>query len=58
MRTLALLTMASMAASPSGPPSRTRTYCVAADEVTWNYTPTGKNEVTGRPFDAIEQRTS
>jgi FtsP/CotA-like multicopper oxidase with cupredoxin domain len=31
--------------------SRTRTYFIAADEVRWNYAPTGKNEIIGAPFD-------
>ncbi|MFE5836402.1 multicopper oxidase domain-containing protein [Arthrobacter sp. NPDC056493] len=28
-----------------------RTYYIAADEVEWNYAPTGKNQITGEPFD-------
>jgi hypothetical protein len=36
------------AATPQG---RTRTYYVAADEVAWNYTPSGTNQVSGLPFD-------
>ncbi|HEX4012802.1 MAG TPA: multicopper oxidase domain-containing protein [Candidatus Cybelea sp.] len=34
---------------------QTRTYYIAADEVTWNYAPAGINEVTGKPFDAMER---
>jgi FtsP/CotA-like multicopper oxidase with cupredoxin domain len=30
---------------------RTRTYYVAADEVTWDYAPSGMNQITGEPFD-------
>jgi hephaestin len=30
---------------------QTRTYYIAADEVEWNYAPTGKNQITGEPFD-------
>ena len=30
---------------------QTRTYYIAADEVEWNYAPTGKNQITGQPFD-------
>jgi hephaestin len=37
-----------------GAPSRLHTYYVAADEVVWNYVPTGTNQLAGRPFDAIE----
>jgi len=32
-----------------------RTYYIAADEVTWNYAPTGVDQVTGKPFDAMER---
>ncbi|HLY02032.1 MAG TPA: multicopper oxidase domain-containing protein [Candidatus Cybelea sp.] len=32
-----------------------RTYYIAADEVTWNYAPSGINQVTGRPFDEMER---
>jgi len=31
--------------------SETRTYYIAADEVAWNYTPTGINQITGEPFE-------
>jgi FtsP/CotA-like multicopper oxidase with cupredoxin domain len=29
----------------------TRTYYIAADEVKWDYAPTGINQITGKPFD-------
>ncbi|HEU0304375.1 MAG TPA: multicopper oxidase domain-containing protein [Gaiellaceae bacterium] len=29
----------------------TRTYYIAADQVAWNYAPSGINEITGEPFD-------
>lgn len=29
---------------------KTRTYYIAADEVAWNYAPSGMNEITGKPF--------
>lgn len=29
---------------------RTRTYFIAADEVAWNYAPTGRDEIEGKPF--------
>jgi FtsP/CotA-like multicopper oxidase with cupredoxin domain len=32
-----------------------RTYYIAADEVTWNYAPTGVNQVSGKPFDEMER---
>jgi hephaestin len=31
----------------------TRTYYVGADVVAWNYAPTGKNQITGKPFDEV-----
>jgi hypothetical protein len=31
----------------------TRRYYVAADEVAWNYAPTGMNRITGKPFDDV-----
>jgi len=30
---------------------QTRTYYIAADEVAWDYAPSGRNEITGEPFD-------
>jgi hephaestin len=30
-----------------------RTYFISADEVTWNYAPGGRNQITGKPFDAV-----
>jgi hephaestin len=30
---------------------RTRTYYIGADEVDWNYAPSGRNQITGAPFD-------
>jgi FtsP/CotA-like multicopper oxidase with cupredoxin domain len=38
-----------------GPESRTRTYYIAADEVVWDYAPSGMNEMTGQPFTTAEQ---
>lgn len=32
-----------------------RTYYIAADEVTWNYAPSGIDQVTGKPFDAMQR---
>src|SRR5271156_1210520 len=39
----------------TGPHGKTRTYYVAADEVNWNYTPAGRDEAMGMPFDEIEK---
>jgi hephaestin len=33
--------------------SRVRTYYLAADEVAWDYAPTGKDQITGAPFSPI-----
>src|SRR4029453_13960197 len=30
--------------------SKTPTYYIAADEVDWDYAPSGKNQITGEPF--------
>jgi multicopper oxidase len=32
---------------------KVRTYYVSADRVVWNYAPQGRNEITGKPFDAV-----
>jgi len=32
---------------------RTRDYFIAADEVEWDYAPTGINQITGEPFDDV-----
>jgi FtsP/CotA-like multicopper oxidase with cupredoxin domain len=41
------------AGTPNG--GQTRTYYVAADEVVWDYAPTGTNQAEGRPFDDVEK---
>jgi len=35
------------------PAGKTRTYFVAADEVNWDYAPSGRDEAMGMPFDDI-----
>ena len=35
---------------------KTRTYYVAADEVQWDYAPSGRDEAMGMPFDADCER--
>jgi len=40
---------------PKSSGGRTRTYYVAADEVNWNYAPTGRDEAMGMPFDDISK---
>jgi hephaestin len=36
------------------PPGRTRVYYIAADEVIWDYAPSGMNQITGRPFEGVQ----
>jgi hephaestin len=40
-------------AAPPVPKGTTRTYYVAADEVQWDYTPSGRDEAMGMDFDQI-----
>lgn len=40
-------------AAARAPQGKVRTYYVAADEVTWNYAPSGRDEAMGMPFDSI-----
>jgi FtsP/CotA-like multicopper oxidase with cupredoxin domain len=40
-------------AAPSRHAGITRIYYIAADEVQWNYTPSGRDQAMGMPFDAI-----
>jgi FtsP/CotA-like multicopper oxidase with cupredoxin domain len=41
--------------APAGTAPMTRVYYVAADEVEWDYAPSGMNQMTGKPFDEFEQ---
>ena len=34
---------------------KTRVYYIAADEVVWDYAPTGRNQMEGRPFNDVER---
>jgi hephaestin len=47
----ALLIGAGTAASVPG----TRTYFIAADEVVWDYAPSGRDEISGQAFDAAQR---
>jgi manganese oxidase len=38
---------------PAAHAGKTRVYYIAADEVEWNYAPSGRDEAMGMPFDAI-----
>ncbi len=37
------------------PPARTHMYYIAADEVNWDFAPSGSNQIGGRPFDNVER---
>jgi FtsP/CotA-like multicopper oxidase with cupredoxin domain len=58
---LAFLFLIMFAAAPGAVASehahtgKVRTYYVGADEVEWNYAPSGRDEAMGMPFDAIEK---
>ena len=51
---IAVLTVAFFARGPGGS-GQTRTYYVAADTVTWDMAPSGRNEITGQPFNDVEK---
>jgi manganese oxidase len=36
--------------APDAAPGKTRTYYIAADQVEWDYAPSGMNQITGEPF--------
>jgi FtsP/CotA-like multicopper oxidase with cupredoxin domain len=38
---------------PAAHSGKVRMYYVAADELDWNYAPSGKNEITGMPFEGV-----
>lgn len=44
------VTMVTQTATPSQFQGVTRTYYIAADEVKWNYAPSGINQITGKPL--------
>ncbi len=41
--------------SPDVRGPRTHTYYIAADEVVWDYAPSGMNKITGEAFDAVQK---
>jgi manganese oxidase len=45
-----LVLVVAPAIEPAAYPGQVRTYYIAADEVEWNYTPAGTNEISGEPF--------
>ena len=44
---------AAVGGSEFHPTGKVRTYYVGADEVTWDYAPSGRNQVTGEDFDDV-----
>lgn len=42
-------------AAPGASTGKTRTYYIAADEVNWDYAPSGYDVAMGHPFDALEK---
>jgi predicted small lipoprotein YifL len=48
------MAMPAAAAAANGP-GTTRTYYIAADEIVWDYAPSGMNLTAGRPFNDIEK---
>ena len=48
-----LITQALTARAADHASGKTRTYYVAADEVEWDYAPSGRDEAMGMPFDAV-----
>ena len=56
-RAICLLALLCWGASlrAQSPKGKTRVYYVAADEVNWDYAPTGRDEAMGHPFDALQK---
>ncbi|HYL54530.1 MAG TPA: multicopper oxidase domain-containing protein [Gemmatimonadales bacterium] len=50
-----LLLVGGYAAHRGLPPGRARTYYVAADEVAWDYAPSGSDQIKDRPFDDTQR---
>jgi FtsP/CotA-like multicopper oxidase with cupredoxin domain len=51
----ALAVMTSACGNRPATPGTTRVYYIAADEVVWDYAPTGRNQMEGRPFNEVER---
>jgi FtsP/CotA-like multicopper oxidase with cupredoxin domain len=47
---------ANAAAAPAAATGKTRVYYVAADEVEWDYAPSGRDQAMGMPFDSIARQ--
>jgi FtsP/CotA-like multicopper oxidase with cupredoxin domain len=51
-----LFGLVAFAQAPAGSSAgKTRTYYIAADEVNWDYAPSGRDEAMGMPFDKLEK---
>ena len=50
-----LLLVGGYAAHRGPPPGHARTYYVAADEVAWDYAPSGSDQIKDRPFDDTQR---
>src|SRR5689334_4494491 len=50
-----LLVVGAFTPRPGSPRSHTHSYYIAADEITWDYAPSGLDQVKGQAFDAIER---
>jgi FtsP/CotA-like multicopper oxidase with cupredoxin domain len=50
-----LLLVGGYAAHRGPPPGHARTYYVAADEVAWDYAPSGSDQIKDRPFDDAQR---
>lgn len=55
LASLAATTVLGAQAKPRVRPRRTNTYYVAADTVTWDFTPSGTNQISGQAFDSVER---
>jgi FtsP/CotA-like multicopper oxidase with cupredoxin domain len=55
LQALAGMTTLAAQTKPRLRPRHTNTYYVAADTVTWDYTPSGSNQISGQPFDSVER---
>src|ERR1044071_560852 len=50
----AVLSFSGLPTVSTAPPPHVRTYFIAADELTWDYAPTGINQISGKPFEGIQ----
>jgi len=50
-----LLALGGYAPTANAPLSRTHTYYIGADEVTWDFAPSDTNQISGKPFTDVER---